>query len=388
MTDWPWWVGALLGAPYAALPIVAAVRGRLKPSVRDWSPLPPEKSPLVSVIVPARNEARNIERCLRSILAGGYPSFEVIVVDDHSTDDTAAIAERIAREDARLRVLRGAELPEGWFGKPWACCQGAQVAKGSLLLFTDADTSHGPALLGHAVATREAMGADFLTVWSRQECVTFWERVIMPQFFVLIGVRYGSIARMNRNTDPRNAIAAGQFILVTRESYEAVGGHRAVFDQVAEDLMLAQTYLKAGRRLRFAAADRDMTTRMYTSLREIFGGWTKNVFLGIQRTLPRPGIVYPLMAVMLTVPLAWLAPPVFLILGLAAHQPMLTTFGAVALAGALAHWAMVLWRISVPVGYALLYPLGVVMAMTILARTTWRGSRKIEWKGRTYGRER
>jgi glycosyltransferase involved in cell wall biosynthesis len=260
--------------------LAALVAGPTKPDLRDFTPLLPDSSPFVSVILPARNEEHNLGRCVRSLLASGYPSFEVIVVDDRSTDATGAMADHLAAADPRLRVVHGAERPDDWFGKPWACWQGFEQSKGALLLFTDADTAHGPELLPRAVAALTAEHVDLVTVMPRQEMIGFWERVVQPFFFLMLGLRFGTPGRINRNRNPRHAIANGQFILVTRESYEAVGGHRAVKDTVIEDLMMAVTYLKAGKRHLFAIADRDMTTRMYTTLPSIVEGWSKNFFMG------------------------------------------------------------------------------------------------------------
>ena len=136
-------------APFASLIRLS----RLHPNLSDSTPADGE---MVSVIVPARNESANIETVVRSVLATSYRPMELLVVDDRSTDDTAAIVERLAAGDPRVRLVRGEPLPEGWYGKPWACLQGYREAKGSLLLFTDADTTHAPALLAHAVGALRA----------------------------------------------------------------------------------------------------------------------------------------------------------------------------------------------------------------------------------------
>jgi chlorobactene glucosyltransferase len=350
----------------------------------EYPPLPESAAPLLTAIVPARNEARNIERCVRSILASEYPDLEVVAVDDHSTDGTGEILERLALEDDRLRVLRAQELPEGWFGKPWACWQGYRAARGSLLLFTDADTEHGPLLHGHAVAMLFAERAQLVTVMPRQEMLTFWERVVQPHFFLLLGIRYGSPERLNRNADPRHAIANGQFILVTRESYEALGGHGRVHGQVVEDLALAQEYAGAGRRLFFAVADQHMTTRMYTSLREIVDGWTKNTFVGMRRMARSRFGQYVWLVAALGVPLLWILPLGLLGWGVAERGAALAAFGAVSAAGSLATMAMLLRLMKAPPLYAPLYPLGALVTAFILLRAAARGTRKIEWKGRTY----
>ena len=165
------------------------------------------------------------------------------MVDDRSTDETAA-----DRRAARGRRRRGSgwcaasRCPDGWYGKPWACAAGRCARpRGELLLFTDADTRHEPELLARAVAALRRERADLLTVAPHQRCVTFWERVVMPQIWLLLGLRYHP-ARVNRARRERDVIANGQFILMTREAYEAVGTHAAVRHEVAEDLALAQAY--------------------------------------------------------------------------------------------------------------------------------------------------
>jgi chlorobactene glucosyltransferase len=363
-------------------------QGRPRPSIREWPPLPPTEAPLVSVIVPARNEERMIERCVRSVLASEYPNLEIVAVDDRSTDRTGQILRELAAHDGRLRVVSGAELPPGWYGKPWACWQGYRVARGSVLLFTDADTIHGPALHGHAVAMLVAERADLVSVMCRQEMLSFWERAVQPFFFLIIGMRFGSLERINKTTNPRDAIANGQFILMTRESYEAVGGHERVKDTVVEDLGLAAAYLRAGRRLRFAAAERDMTTRMYTSLDQIVEGWTKNFFVAVRMTMGSTALAYLGMLAMLAVPLLLLAPAVALLLGLLRDSASLVTFGVIGSTSAAAVHALFLAFNGANPAWALTFPIGALAQAVILMRAAARGTRRIEWKGRTYSHRR
>ena len=178
-------------APYAGLFLLAWRR----PVLTD---VPPATGQLVSVIIPARNEAANIETVLTSLRATTHHPVEFVVVDDRSTDDTAAPVARIAAEDARVRLVAGAELPPGWYGKPWACLQGAREAHGDLLVFTDADTRHAPALLGHVAGALASGEADLVTVVTGQDCLSFWERTVMPQFWVPLGLRYHPV-RVNRS---------------------------------------------------------------------------------------------------------------------------------------------------------------------------------------------
>src|SRR5215213_3545152 len=155
-------------APFAAIPRLANTRPNL-------SDVPAIDGPPVSVIIPARNEARTIETVVRSVLAATYRQLELLVVDDRSTDDTALLVGGLAARDTRVRLIHGEPLPDGWYGKPWACAQGARAAAGAILLFTDADTRHEPELIGRAVGALEAERVDLVTVSPHQRCVTFWE---------------------------------------------------------------------------------------------------------------------------------------------------------------------------------------------------------------------
>ena len=323
---------------------------------------------------------------MRSILASAYHPFDVVVVDDRSTDDTGAIVERLAAGDSRVRLVRGTPLPEGWYGKPWACAQGAEQATGSLLLFTDADTWHEPELLGRAVAALQRERADLVTVSPHQRCVTFWERVVMPQVWLLLGVRYHP-SRVNRARRERDVIANGQFILTTREAYTAAGTHSAVRHEVAEDLALAQAYFRHGRRLHFAFADRLMETRMYQSLPGLVEGWSKNIYLGGRRSFPGQPVLQALVPVMLALALGfWLAPPALLLAAALGAAPGGLVWPALAAVGlSLGFWMLISYGMRIPVGYGLLYPLGALMTLYIAARSTWRGGRRVEWRGRVYG---
>jgi chlorobactene glucosyltransferase len=161
------WIIACI--PWLAGPLLMLARARGSPSLDDEPAGTPPFPALVSVIVPARNEAHNIEHCVTSILRSGWPSLELIVVDDRSDDGTSAIVSALAERDARLRVVSGAPVPQGWFGKQWACAQGAREARGSTLIFTDADTTHESDLIPRSMHAMAARSLDFFTVGGFQE---------------------------------------------------------------------------------------------------------------------------------------------------------------------------------------------------------------------------
>jgi chlorobactene glucosyltransferase len=370
-------VSWLLAAPWIVVFIVIVYRSATRrPKLRDYEPL--ETGPLVSIIIPARNEARNIERCLKSVLATTYAPIEVIVVDDRSTDGTAEIVEPAAGK--RLRLVRGAELPEegGWFGKQWALVQGYRVAKGELLVFTDADTKHEPELIPRSVRALGTERVDLFSVLPRQEMRTFWEKLIQPHVFLALQARVGDVRRVNRTRVVWNAIANGQFILTPRAVYEAIGTHEAVKDTVADDVMLAQAYVRAGKDIFLAHAPDFMTTRMYGSLREIIAGWSKNLALGAPLMAPPIRWVRALLPYLMWVPaLFWVGPPIG---WLVAHWD----FAGIATVASLMTWIAIYVVERGPVAYALLYPLGAIMVAFIMIRSAWRGGRKVEWRGRTY----
>ncbi len=355
--------------PYLAIPVLNRRRPRLAEA-------PPASGRLVSVIVPARNEAATIGRLIASLRRTAYAPVEFLVVDDRSTDATPAAVRAAIAGDGRFRLLPGEPLPAGWFGKSWACAQGARTARGDILVFTDADTVHAPELLGHAVGALTRDGAGLVTVISGQELVTFWERVVMPLVMVPLGVRYNP-TRVNAATRPRDAIANGQFLMVTRAAYEAAGTHAAVRTEVAEDLVFGQLVCRTRLGLRMYWAEELVRTRMYTGFRQLAEGWSKNIHLGGQASFPdEPWLrrLAPLGGALAQ--LYWLAP-----LGAAALG---AGWAAWAIALSAGFWVLVALGLRIPVGYGLTYPLGAMVLLWIVLRSAWRGSRRVEWRGRVY----
>ncbi len=375
-------LGWAIAAAYLAVFLLVTRRyATRRPRLRDYTPA--TSGPLVSVIIPARNEAHNIERCARSILAARYEALEVIVVDDRSSDGTAEIVGRLARTPearGRLVLVRGAELEPGWFGKQWALVQGYRVAQGELLLFADADTRHGAELIGRAVAALDREHVDLVSLVPRQEMVTFWERLIQPHVMLALQARVGDLRRVNRTRIEWEAIANGQFILVTRASYQAVGTHEAVRGSVVDDLSLAQAYVRHGRDIFLTHAPEDMSVRMYRSLGEIVEGWSKNLALGAPLMAPPIRLLRGLLPWLMWLPVfVWVGPPVV----------WAVAGGGWALAAtlvSLALWLQIYWRERAPLAYALVYPLGAMIVAYIMIRSAWRGAGRVEWKGRVYGR--
>lgn len=376
---------AAMAAPWIIFPAIAFWRLSRSTFLDDEPSSAPDDAPLISVICPARNEARHIAEFVRAALATTYPRCELIVVNDNSEDGTGALARAAGAGDARLQVIDAPPLPSGWFGKQWACHVGAQRARGDVLLFTDADTRHAPDLLTRSLHAMRRRQSDLLSVAGRQECVTFWERVVQPTIFTVLFSTFGGTEAVSNTSEPRAKIANGQCFLVRHDVYRALGGHEAVRAFVAEDLMFAQQWCAAGKRVHLVAGLNQLSTRMYTSLDEIIEGWSKNVWAGGRYVLPKSPLVRAIARVLMpTSALPGLVPLLALVAGLlGVASPAWTLFGAVAFTAATL-WAIpTAMVLRIPRGYALLHPVGALIATWIFMRASWNGGR-VRWKDREY----
>jgi chlorobactene glucosyltransferase len=349
----------------------------------------PQPAPFISVILPARNEARNIRRSVEALLCQTYPNYELIVVDDRSSDGTGAILEElhsaanlVAR---RMQVLHGADLPAGWAGKPHALVQGVKAAGGEWLCFIDADTFAEPALLAGAYQAAIQHRADLFTILTYQELGSFWEKVILPLVFTALA--FGFPADKVNDPDQPEAIANGQFILIRREVYERSGGHTLIRGRIDEDKALAEQVKRAGYRLIVADGRAVARTRMYTSLPEIWEGWTKNIYLGLRDRLWLLlfGAVMGLIAALLL--------PVWLVGGI-----VWAASGGGAAAMAVAGGAGVLWiylivtriqasrAMHISSLYAFTLPLGALLFTAMMGASAFKvlSGRGVSWKGRVY----
>ncbi|HXJ17419.1 MAG TPA: glycosyltransferase family 2 protein [Candidatus Polarisedimenticolia bacterium] len=333
------------------------------------------------MIIPARNEEASIARAVESVAAQAEVG-EVIVVNDQSTDRTGEILSELASRISKLRVLVTDDLPHGWIGKNYAATLGAAAARGDWLLFTDADTYHRIGSTRRALADAVDHDVVMVSYSPEQEMESFWERVLIPFVYCRLAARF-SFARVNDPAAP-DAAANGQFLLVLRDAYEAVGGHAAIAGQVLEDVALARLLKQNGFGIYFTAPIGIVHTRMYRDFQGMWQGWTKNL--------------YPLMGGTPRATAIELAEtcPVFeaftfvlmgaLVIERRAESPwLLLLIGLAALCGAHVRYAAALYRNLYPISYIQYYALGVCLYSAALVASWWKNTRgAVVWKGRAY----
>lgn len=331
-------------------------------------PLPP---PFVSIVIPARNEARAIERTLRAFLAQDYEHFEVVLVDDRSTDGTGDLARAIG--DPRLVVIAGEEPPPGWLGKPWAMEQGSRAARGELLLFVDADVHYAPAALRAAVAHIEREpGIAMLALLPHFEMHGFWEHIAMPAL-AMFAFTVMPAWLSNRSRIGVLALGAGTGNLVRRDAYERCGRHEALKDAVVDDVGLARLLRRGGEVTEAVRADELVSVRMYHGGGEILRGFTKNGFAVLNRNY--------LLAVLFVV--------INVVIGLLPYVLALTgdPFAIATVVVISVVRVLVFASFRYRLDNAILgHPLMAAVWLTIFVRSVWKTGfrRELEWRGRTY----
>jgi glycosyltransferase involved in cell wall biosynthesis len=264
---------------------------------------PASNKPCVSAIVPARNEEAAIAGCVES-LAVQKEIAEILVIDDQSSDRTAEIVRSISAQYPQVRLLEATELPAGWVGKNNAVWIGAGEAQGDWLLFTDADAVHAPDSAAKALSIAAENGAALVSFSPEQLIQSWYEKAVIPYVFTRLNGRF----RFADVNDPKNSAAAanGQFILIRREAYDAIGGHASVAGDVLEDVALAARVKAAGYRIWFGTGKGIVRVRMYRSFAAMWEGWKKNLYslMGGSSKAVRAEIVRALLPVLLTLVVA------------------------------------------------------------------------------------
>jgi glycosyltransferase involved in cell wall biosynthesis len=331
------------------------------------------KRPVVSVIVPARNEEVCLGACLQSLVGQTGVSYEIIVVDDGSTDGTRQITQSFAG----VQVVNAGPLPEGWSGKNNAMAAGARQAKGEWLLFTDADTVHAPGSLARSLAEARRQKADLLSYSPRQEVVGVWEKAVMPVIFAELAITY----RPSVVSDPKSSAAAanGQYMLISREAYEAIGGFAAIGGSLLEDVDLARAVKASGRRIFFRNGPDAVSARMYRSFAQLQEGWTKNLALLFLSPLRLAGMrLLEFLLILASLEVA--------VLGVLYKRPSAAVFAAVLFLVLMGLFVARIREAHFESGATTLSLLGLPVFAYLLVRSKlfWRRG-KVTWKGRTYG---
>ncbi len=335
-----------------------------------------------SILVPARNEERCIEACVRSLCMQDDPCTEVIVLDDGSSDATPQILARLQVEFPALRVISGEPLPQGWIGKSWACHQLSKVASGDLLLFTDADTVHAPSTVRRVRAYMRRHNVSLLTMVPNEELGSFAEHVVIPMVHTLYFSYLPNDLILHHRSVSFSA-ANGQFMCFTREGYQAVQGHMCVRNSLVEDVFMAKEVKRAGLRISLVDGSDAVSCRMYTNAREVTEGFSKNFF-------PATSYNLPLSILFLThLFTTYVAPAIVIPVALAAGRTDLAMLAGVQLAMLAMIRGMIAYRFSMPWWHVILIPITGAWTILIgLNSIRWAYSRRgALWKGRAYSQQ-
>jgi chlorobactene glucosyltransferase len=359
----------------AGMAVYAVLNARAWRNLRELpqssSPYSSPDQPRVSLLVPARNEASNLEHLLPSLIAQEYTNLEIIVLDDHSSDGTLAVIRKYAASDSRLLPIAGADLPRGWLGKPHACQQLSRAASGKILIFTDADTVWSPDGVRLIVNAFAATDADALSAWPEQTCTDPLSSLLQPlQQWSLVA--FLPLRLVPARYFPVAVAANGQCLAFRRETYTQIGGHTGVRSSVIEDMALARNVKNARGRFGLFNAAGVIRTRMYGGVHEAFEGYTKNVFpaFGASRLA--------FMAVMLLNLILFVAPWIWLVLqpGLEPAFAVLLSVLPRTLSDRASHY---------PHGLSLLHPIAIFV-WALVGLESWHRYRRgtVAWKGRSY----
>ncbi len=270
-----------------------------------------EDLPLVSVLVPARNEEANIKKCLASLMRQDYPATEVIMLDDNSTDRTYDIASKLSKKYKRMRVIKGKKLKEGWLGKNYACWQLALEAKGSVYLFTDADTVHLKDSVSSALAAMSCTGCGGISLLPHQQMVTFHERMMVP-FGNLVILCFFPVSLINKRGYPLFCSAMGLFMMFRKEVYNKIGGHKSVKSEILEDLHIARIVKKQGYKFMLFGGEDKVRCRMYRNLKEVAKGYSRILFPSLGYNVAVFSLAFILVALIFLLPFLFL--PISIIL--------------------------------------------------------------------------
>jgi hypothetical protein len=327
------------------------------------------------VLVPARDEEARISKCLQAVLASKGVDLELLVLDDGSEDNTAALVRRVAASDPRVRLLAGARLRDGWLGKPSACAQLAAAATGSVLVFVDADVIVEPDGIAGAAALLRSAALDLVSPYPRQLAEGVGPRLVQP-LLQWSWLTFLPLRLAERLPVPSLTAANGQLLVCDTDAYRRAGGHTAVRAEVIEDVALARAFKAAGARVAMADGTRAATCRMYDSWPELRDGYTKSLW----SAFGSPGGAIAVLAL-----LCWLfvVPPLAALFGLASGRRRMAVVGFAGYAAGILGRVVAAARTGGRVGDTAAHPLSIAVLVALTARS-WRERRagRLVWKGR------
>ncbi|WP_108667952.1 glycosyltransferase [Euzebya rosea] len=360
-----------------------AAAGLAAHSVLNWrllrkppaTPTPEEHRPSVSVLIPARDEADRLGPTLEAVLSQEGVDLEVLVLDDGSTDDTAVVARGVADGDRRFRLLNGRAVPDGWLGKPFACWQLAEAARGEVLVFVDADVTLRPGALAACVDMLHQGEMDLLSPYPRQVAHGVAERLVQP-LLQWSWLTFLPLRLAERSASPSMTAGNGQLIVARADCYRAAGGHQQVRAEVIEDVELARAFKRAGLRVGMADGTDLATCRMYHGWAELREGYSKSLWKAFGS---RGGATFAIGMLALL----YVVPPLGMLLGIGLRRRRLALLGAAGYLSAVAGRAHVAHRTRSPVVDALAHPASIGM-LAWLVRESWRRKAlgALSWKGR------
>ncbi|MBN2410718.1 glycosyltransferase [candidate division KSB1 bacterium] len=231
----------------------------------------------VSVLIPVRNEERNIKKCLLSVLEQDFPNFEIIVLDDFSTDNTVKFVHEIMEKTDKIKLLKGQPLPPGWTGKNWACFQLSLQATGEILIFTDADNVHSHSAVSHTVGWIQHLNLGLLSTFPQQMTQKLGEKLVVHVFDMFV-YSFLPLWLTYYSKFPSLAAANGQWLAMTREAYDKIGGHNSVKNEIVEDTVLARLVKQKNIKILTTAGREDVYGKMYNSWPQVYNGFSKNAF--------------------------------------------------------------------------------------------------------------
>jgi len=342
----------------------------------------PAPAPLISILIPARNEEANIGVCLESLRQQDYPNFEILVLDDSSTDGTADIVARIAAEDSRVRLLKGQPLPSGWAGKTFACHQLAQEARGSWLLFTDADTVHVASMLRRVLGVALVSRAALISGFPYQRTSSIWQKTAMPILFYFMLLCWMPFWWLQRSRCTTPSVAIGQFLFFSAREYRSIGGHEAVKSRMVEDVWLGIEVSRHKYRQLTLDLSSLVSCQMYREFGTMWDGITRWFYTAASLS------VVTLVVMIAVVLILFLAPFLWLVYGLLLGQPALAWEVLVALQVGIVFLARFLAgrRFSQPKTSIILHPIGVafLLLVSFYASYQYLTGAGVKWKGRLY----